>query len=153
MDIQVKSPAFKDGEKIPEKYTCSGDGISPPIAWETPSDNVESFALICEDPDAPMGTFTHWVVYDMPTDVHALPEKVPNEDKLPIGGTHGINSLRRSGYTSPCPPSGTHRYFFKVFALDSKLGLKPGAGKDEVLKAMKGHIVGEGQLMGTYSRH
>ncbi len=152
MQIQVKSRAFSDGEMIPAKYTCTGDGISPPISWEPVSDNIRSFALICEDPDAPMGTFTHWVVYDLPPEVHELPERVPNEDRLPGGGVHGINSLHKSGYVGMCPPSGTHRYFFKVFALDTTLDLKPGAGKDEVLKAMEGHIVGEGQLMGRYQR-
>ena len=137
---------------IPEKYTCSGEGISPPISWESVADSVKSYALICEDPDAPMGTFTHWVIYDMPPQTHELPERVPNQNTLPNGGVHGINSLRKTGYMGPCPPSGTHRYFFKVFALDSRLGLKPGAGKDEVLRAMEGHIVGEGQLMGRYER-
>lgn len=152
MQIQVRSPAFSDGEMIPDRYTCTGDGASPPIEWDTPGDSVQSFALICDDPDAPMGTFTHWVVYDLPPDVHKLPERVPNEDALPNGGVHGINSLHKTGYTGPCPPSGTHRYFFKVFALDKKLDLKPGAGKEKVLREMEGHIVGEGQLMGRYTR-
>lgn len=152
MEIRVESPAFGHGQKIPEKYTCRGEGASPVIRWETAGDSAESFAVICEDPDAPMGTFTHWVVYDLPPDVHELPERIPNRDKLPSGGTHGINSMHKSGYVGPCPPSGTHRYFFKVFALDIKLDLKPGAGKDQVLKAMQGHVLGEGELMGTYGK-
>lgn len=152
MDIQVRSPAFGEGEMIPRQYTCTGDGVSPPIAWQAPTDSVESFALVCEDPDAPMGTFTHWVLYDLPSNVHELPERIPNEDHPPTGGTHGVNSMHRTGYMGPCPPSGTHRYFFKVFALDTRLGLEPGAGKDDLLEAMEGHVVGKGQLMGKYQR-
>ncbi len=151
MDIKVTSPAFRQGEEIPQKYTCNGDGVSPPVEWEVLSNNVRSFVLISEDPDAPMGTFTHWVVYDLPPNIRALPERVPNDDELPTGGVHGINSLHKIGYMGPCPPSGRHRYFFRVFALDERLDLKPGAGKDKVLRAMQGHILGEGELMGTYS--
>lgn len=152
MDIQVKSDAFKDGEMIPQKYTCSGEDVSPPIAWDMEGDDVESFALLCEDPDAPTGTFTHWVVYDLPPNVHELPEGVPIKDTLPNGGMQGINSTHKSGYKGPCPPSGTHRYYFNVFALNKRLRLDPGAGKDELLEAMKGHILSEGYLMGKYSR-
>lgn len=152
MEINVKSAAFKEGELIPEKYTCSGEGISPPIEWDAAGDSVASYVLICEDPDAPIRTFTHWVLYDLSPETHALPEHVPDKDKLPNGGVHGINSMRKLGYMGPCPPSGTHRYFFKVFALDKKLELGPGAEKEKVLKAMSGHILGEGQLMGKYSK-
>ncbi|MCE5198049.1 MAG: YbhB/YbcL family Raf kinase inhibitor-like protein [Armatimonadota bacterium] len=153
MEVQVKSPAFSEGDSIPDKYTCNGDGMSPPIQWDVPGDNVQSFAVICEDPDAPTGVFTHWVVYDLPPDVHELSERVPNEDKLPNGGVHGVNSIHKTGYLGMCPPKGTHRYYFKVFALDKKLDLAPGAGKKKVEDAMQGHIVGEGELMGTYARN
>lgn len=150
MHVKVKSRAFSDGEMIPRQYTCNGDGISPPISWESPSDNIQSFALICDDPDAPIGTFTHWVIYDLPPDLREIPERIPNESTVPGGGIHGINSLHKTGYTSPCPPSGTHHYHFKVYALDTKLNLNPGASKDKVLKAMQGHIKGEGELIGLY---
>jgi len=152
MEMRVRSSAFTDGGMIPERYTCDGEGISPPIAWEHVSDNIRSFALICEDPDAPMGTFTHWVVYDLPPDVSELPENVPNKDHLPNGGVHGINSLHKIGYFGPCPPSGTHRYFFKVYALDKKLDIRPGADKDHLMEAMKRHVVAQGQIMGKYQR-
>lgn len=152
MEMRVRSSAFTDGGMIPEKYTCDGEGISPPIVWESVSDNIRSFALICEDPDAPMGTFTHWVVYDLPSDVTELPEHIPNKDRLPNGGLQGINSLHKTGYFGPCPPSGTHRYFFKVYALDKKLDIGPSADKDRLMEAMKGHIVAQGQIMGKYQR-
>jgi Raf kinase inhibitor-like YbhB/YbcL family protein len=99
-----------------------------------------------------MGTFVHWLIYDMPPDSRELPERIPNEATIPGGGMHGINSLHKTGYAGPCPPSGTHHYHFKVYALDTKLNLSPGASKDKVWKAMQGHITGEGELIGLYQR-
>ena len=150
--MEIKSSAFSSGEMIPAKYTCDGADFSPPLEWTAGPAGTKSFALICDDPDAPMGTWVHWVVYDIPPTATMLAEGVAREKELPGGGTQGVNDFRRIGYGGPCPPGGTHRYFFKLYALDVVLGLKPGITKDQLLKAMKGHILAEAQLMGTYKR-
>ena len=150
--MEIKSSAFGNGESIPAKYTCDGADFSPPLEWSGSPAGTKSFALICDDPDAPMGTWVHWVLYDIPSATTMLAEGITREKELPGGGTQGINDFRRIGYGGPCPPGGTHRYFFKLFALDAMLGLKPGITKDQLLKAMRGHILAEAQAMGTYRR-
>lgn len=152
MAIQISSLAFEDGAAIPKIYSCDGDDISPPLSWENVPAGTESLALIVDDPDAPVGTWVHWVAYDIPPESAGLPEDVPTAGDLPGGGTQGNNSWKRSGYGGPCPPGGTHRYFFKLYALDTVLGLAEGTTKDQLLQAMEGHVLDEGQLMGTYSR-
>ena len=152
MAFGLKSSAFAQGEPIPTQYTCDGDDVSPPLAWADPPEGTASFALIGDDPDAPAGTWVHWVLYNLPADARSLQEAVPSDAQLPDGSLHGQNSWRRLGYGGPCPPSGTHRYFLKLYALDMALDLASGANKDSVLKAMEGHILGQAQLMGVYSR-
>ena len=150
--IKISSPAFQEGGMIPERYTCDGDDISPPLNWEAVPEETRSIALIVDDPDAPGGTFVHWVLYDLPADLEGLPENLPPGKGFPIGGIEGINSTKKTGYEGPCPPSGTHRYFFKVYALDKKLELPAGETKDRLLGAMEGHILGQGQIMARYKR-
>jgi Raf kinase inhibitor-like YbhB/YbcL family protein len=150
--IRVTSPAFQEGQTIPLQYTCDGDSISPPLNWEAVPEGTQSIALILDDPDAPGGTFVHWVLYDLPADLEGLPENLPAGKGLPIGGEEGVNSTKKTGYAGPCPPRGTHRYFFKVYALDTKLNLPAGETKERLLEAMEGHILGQGQLMGRYKR-
>jgi Raf kinase inhibitor-like YbhB/YbcL family protein len=150
--MEIKSSAFGSGEMIAAKYTCDGADFSPPLEWTGSPAGTGSFALICDDPDAPMGTWVHWVIYDIPPTATMLAEGITREKDLPGGGTQGINDFRKIGYGGPCPPGGTHRYFFKLYALDATLGLKPGITKDQLLKAMRGHILAEAQIMGTYRR-
>ena len=152
MTLQLTSGAFSEGDPIPTKYTCDGNDVSPPLTWGDPPGGTASFALISDDPDAPVGTWVHWVLYNLPADVRSLPEGVPADAELPDGSRHGQNSWRRLGYGGPCPPGGTHRYFFKLYALDTTIELPSGANKEEVLKAMEGHILGQTELMGVYSR-
>ncbi len=152
MAFTLTSSAFAEGSSIPARYTCQGEDISPPLAWQGAPDETQSFALIMDDPDAPGRTWVHWVVYNLPPNVHALPEGIAADAALPGEAVHGRNSWGRNDYGGPCPPSGTHRYFFKLYALDSTLDLPPGAGKEEVLRAMEGHIVAQAQLMGTYRK-
>ena len=152
MTIQVESAAFKEGESIPAKYTCDGEDLSPGLSWTAPPEETESLALICDDPDAPVGTWVHWVIYNIPADTGALPEGVPTEKEVLTGAIQGKNDWGKIGYGGPCPPGGTHRYFFKLYALDGKLALEPGATKKELLAAMEGHVLARGQLMGTYKR-
>ena len=152
MAITITSTAFREGEPIPSKYTCDGINVSPPLNWDDPPENAESFALIGDDPDAPMGTWVHWVVYNIPADVREFPENVPSSPTLSNGAVQGITDFRSTGYGGPCPPSGTHRYFFKIYALDTMLNLGPGATKKQLIDAMRGHVLAEGQLMGTYKR-
>jgi len=152
MDIRITSGAFEQGGKIPVKYTCDGQDVSPPLSWEGVPEGTKALAIICDDPDAPMGTWVHWVLFNIPPGVTELPENVPAQPTLENGAVHGINDFRNYGYGGPCPPGGTHRYFFKIYALDAKVDLKPGATKAQLLDAMEGHILGKGELMGTYSR-
>ena len=150
--MEIKSSAFGSCEMIPVKYTCDGADFSPPLEWAGSPAGTRSFALIFDDPDAPMGTWVHWVIYDIPPSSTLLVEGITREKDLPGGGTQGINDFRKIGYGGPCPPGGTHRYFFKLYALNTELGLKPGITKDQLLKAMRGHILAEAQIMGTYKR-
>jgi len=153
MSIQVTSTAFAEGQLIPVKYTCDGPDVSPPLQWSNTPTNSQSFALIADDPDAPVGTWVHWVIYDLPANTTELAENMPKSQQLPNGAKQGVNDFRRTGYGGPCPPSGKpHRYYFKLYALDTKLDLKPGATKNDLLKAMDGHVMAEGQLMGTFQR-
>ncbi len=150
--MKLQSPAFSANGLIPAIYTCDRQDISPALSWDDPPAGTQSFALICDDPDAPGKTWVHWVLYDLPATTRELLESVPPNPTLENGGIHGINDFGRLGYGGPCPPSGTHRYFFKLYALDRKLGLKPGATKAELLTAMAGHILAEAELMGRYAR-
>jgi Raf kinase inhibitor-like YbhB/YbcL family protein len=150
--FELKSTAFKAGEMIPSQYTCEGQDVSPPLTWTGAPKATRSFALINDDPDAPLMTWVHWVYYDIPASAIALPEAISPAEKPAPGGTHGKNSFRKLGYGGPCPPWGTHRYFFKLYALDTMLNLSPGASKKDVLKAMEGHILGQAELMGTYKK-
>ena len=152
MAFELTSTAFAAGEKIPRKYTCDGDDISPPLQWSDAPQNTQSFALISDDPDAPVGTWVHWVLYSVPSTSTSLPEAVPKQDELPDGSRHGRSSWGRSAYGGPCPPGGTHRYFFKLYALDTMLDLAPGAGAQQLVQAMQGHILAQTELMGLYGR-
>ena len=152
MTLRISSSAFEDRETIPQEYTCDGKDISPPLAWSGAPTGTVSFALIVDDPDAPVGVWDHWIVFDIPPDVTGLPAAVPAGDTLPGGGVQGSNSWRRTSYGGPCPPSGTHRYLFKLYALDTTLGLKPGANKKAVETAMQDHMLASAQLIGTYKR-
>lgn len=146
--LTVTSTAFKEGGMIPGKYTCDDRDLSPQIAWSGVPAGAKTVALICDDPDAPAGTWVHWVVFNIPVTVKELAEGA----SLPAGAKQGINDFRKLSYGGPCPPGGTHRYFFKVYALDAVLALKEGAAKGELLKAMEGHVLAQGQLMGKYKR-
>ncbi len=150
--IQVMSSAFKEGEAIPRQYTCQGEDISPALSWEAGPDGTRSFAVIVDDPDAPGGTFVHWVLYDLPGNTRELPESQPRDKTLPNGAKQGVNSFKKLGYSGPCPASGTHRYFFKVYALDAQTNLPPGKSRADLLKTMENHIVAQGQIMGTYRK-
>ena len=153
MAFEMKSPAFAQGKMIQKKYTCDGADVSPPLTWTEPPSGTKGFALIADDPDAPMGTWVHWVVYDLPVGARQLAEGVPKQETLPDGTKQGSNDFRRIGYGGPCPPAGpVHRYFFKLYAVDKKIGLPPGATKQQVLEAIKDHTLGQAELIGTYQR-
>jgi hypothetical protein len=153
MAIQLTSPAFKNGEVIPVKHTCDGEDLSPPLEWSGVPPSAKSLALICDDPDAPVGTWVHWVLYWLPSTVTALPEGVPAADTVLGGARQGANDFKRIGHGGPCPPPGKpHRYFFRLYALDTVIDLDPGATKKELLRAMEKHIVAQGELMGKYGR-
>lgn len=150
----LTSTAFEDSSRIPTRHTCEGEDLSPPLQWTGVPETSKSIALIVDDPDAPMGTWVHWVLYDIPPTLHSLAEGIPWSETLSSGARHGASSFRRLGYGGPCPPKGhgTHRYFFTLYALDVELGLAPGANKQQVLDALEGHVLATAQLMGTYSR-
>ena len=148
-NVKVTSTAFKEGEMIPKKYTCDDRDLSPQVGWAAIPSGAKSIALICDDPDAPVGTWVHWIVFNLPPTAKELPEGI---GALPAGAKQGINDFRKLNYGGPCPPGGTHRYFFKVYALDIVLNLKEGASKSELLKSMEGHILDQGQLIGKYKR-
>ena len=153
MPLTLTSPAFPPGGTIQRKHTCDGPDVSPALNWTDPPAGTQSWALIMDDPDAPVGTWVHWVLYDLPAAARALPENVPKQEQLPDGSRQGRNDFRRTGYGGPCPPAGpAHRYFFKLYALDAKVGLRAGATKADVERAMQGHILGQAELMGRYGR-
>jgi len=152
MAFTLQSSAFQNGGSIPKKFTCEAADVSPELTWSGAPEKTQSFALIADDPDAPMGSWVHWVIYDLPANTAKLPEGVPNQEQT-ADGAQGKNSSGKIGYGGPCPPPGKpHRYFFKLYALDSKLNLKPGARKPEVEAAMKGHVLAQAELMGKYGR-
>lgn len=154
--LQLTSTAFATDGEIPSPHTCDGEDRSPPLAWSGVPAAAKSLALIVDDPDAdpkaPQKPWVHWVLYNLPAASGGLPEGVPAERTLAGGGRQGTNDFGRIGYGGPCPPSGTHRYFFKLYALDAELDLIPGATKEELLRTMAGHVLAEAQLMGRYRR-
>ena len=151
--MEIKSPAFQSGAEIPRQHACDGADASPRLVWEGAPAGAKAFALIADDPDAPVGTWVHWVLYDLPPTTSRLPEDLDKSQFVLGSAKQGLNDFRRLGYGGPCPPPGKpHRYFFKLYALDAMLDLQPGATKKDLLNAMEGHVVGEGQVMGTYQR-
>ena len=153
MEINLASPAFREGEPIPKQYTGDGKDLSPPMTWQDAPEKTQGFALICEDPDAPRKTWVHWVVYNIPAWTRELTEGLPKEARLAEGLSQGVNDFGRVGYGGPAPPPGKpHRYFFRVFALDQRMGEKSHMTRDRLLAEMNGHILAEGRLMGTYGR-
>jgi len=148
--MQVTSTAFKEGDPIPTSHGYEDKNLSPPLKWSDVPPSAKSLALICDDPDAPRGTWVHWVLFNIPTDTRELNSAPGGKVDLP-GAVQGKNDFKKPGYGGPAPPSGTHRYYFKLYALDKMLDLKEGATKDDVVKAMKDHVVAQGQLMGKFS--
>jgi Raf kinase inhibitor-like YbhB/YbcL family protein len=153
MSFVLDTKAFPKGGDIPVKYTCSGDDVSPALSWSGAPQDAKSFALIVDDPDAPSGTFTHWVVYDLPATTRKLLENISQGDDVSGGGRQGRNDFRRVGYGGPCPPPGkAHRYFFKLYALNSTLNLPPGASRHDVEAAMREHVLAQAELVGKFAR-
>ncbi len=153
MIIEVTSAAFAEGGTIPAKYTCEGEDVSPPLAWKGIPVESKSLALICDDPDAPAGTWVHWVLYNLPPKTSGLPEGVTTAQRLPDGSRQGVNDFGKTGYGGPCPPPGKpHQYFFKLYALDRMFELPAGAKKQDLERAMQGHVLAQGRLVGKYQR-
>ncbi|MGA3293792.1 MAG: YbhB/YbcL family Raf kinase inhibitor-like protein [Candidatus Acidiferrales bacterium] len=151
MAFHLTTTSFRSGGPIPKKFTCDGEDVSPALSWPDPPTETKSLAVIVDDPDAPTGTWVHWVLYDLPAGTHELPEGTPKDRSLPGGAQQGRNDFGKIGYNGPCPPRGTvHRYFFKVYALNSKTGLDPGATKSQLERAMKGHILAQAELIGKF---
>ena len=150
--MHLTSSGFEDGGMIAGEYTCKGVDLSPGLEWKDVPRGTRGFALVCDDPDAPMGDWVHWVYYDIPGDKRGLPENVEKVGRPRTGGKQGLNDFRRTGYNGPCPPDGTHRYYFKLYALDTLLNLPEGATRMELLRAMEGHVLDEALLMGRFSR-
>jgi Raf kinase inhibitor-like YbhB/YbcL family protein len=153
VSLELKSPDFTPGGNIPKQFTCEGANNSPALKWNDPPSAAQSFVLIADDPDAPVGTWVHWVIFDLPATVRALPQDFPKKEQSPDGSRQGRNDFGEIGYGGPCPPPGKpHRYFFKLYALDAKLNLAPGATKKQVEHAMQGHILAQGEYIGRFSR-
>jgi Raf kinase inhibitor-like YbhB/YbcL family protein len=153
VSLQIASPAFSAGGTIPKKFTCDGSDASPQLTWTDSPARTQTFALIMDDPDAPVGTWVHWVIYDLPATTRDLAEGIAKQEQLPDGARQGRNDFGEIGYGGPCPPPGkAHRYFFKLYALDAKLDLKAGAKKSDVERAMQGHILAQAEWMGRYAR-
>ena len=153
VSLQISSTAFSAGESIPKKFTCDGPDVSPQLKWNDPPAKTQSMTLIMDDPDAPAGTWVHWVLYELPANTRDLSEGIAKQEQLPSGARQGRNDFGKIGYGGPCPPPGkAHRYFFKLYALDTKLNLKPGATKAELERAMKSHVLGQAELIGKYGR-
>jgi hypothetical protein len=150
--IEITSPAFLPGGTIPKQYTCDGEGANPALMWSGVPADAKSLALTMEDPDAPSGLFVHWVIFNMPPTLTGLQEGLPKDAKLPDGTIQGLNGRNQPGYTGPCPPSGTHRYFFRIYALDTALNLPETTNRDKLFNAVQGHVIAWGQLYGTYQR-
>lgn len=151
MTIRIISKIFEEGEIIPDRYACKGVNISPPLDWDAIQGTVK-YAIICEDPDAPSGTWTHWVIFNLPGDVSHVDEWIMEREELKNGAKQGLNDFGTVGYRGPCPPDGTHRYYFRVYALDTEIQLPSKISKKELRDAMDGHIIDEGSLMGRYNR-
>jgi hypothetical protein len=153
MAFEISSPDFPNGGQIPKKFTCDAADVSPALSWSGAPSGTAGFALIADDPDAPSGTWTHWVLYGLPASVNRLPESVPKVDEVQSGGRQGRNDFHKIGYGGPCPPPGKiHRYFFTLYALDENLSLKPGVSRAELEQAMQGHVLGSAQWIGKYAR-
>jgi len=152
MGLTLKSSAFTGNGNIPSRYTCDGEDVSPSLQWSDIPEGTKSFAIIFDDPDAPAKTWVHWVLYNIPADCNTLKEKINDSKSLKDGSMHGENDFNNYTYNGPCPPGGSHRYFMKLYALDEKLDLKPGATKQTLLEAMEGHILEKTELMGRYQR-
>ena len=151
--FKLETTAFTPGGDIPQKFTCQGADVSPALTWTEPPAGMKSFALIAGDPDAPRGTFVHWVVYNLPSATRRLSEAIPGNDEMSGGGRQGMNDFPMSGYAGPCPPPGKyHRYFFRLYALDTVLNLKGGATRQELDRAMTGHILAQAEVMGRFRR-
>jgi hypothetical protein len=151
--LVLKTTAFQPGGNIPKQFTCDGADASPALSWSDPPPGTRSFTLIMDDPDAPGATFAHWVAYNLPPSTRHLPERVPGNGEMRSGGMQGVNDFPKTGYGGPCPPPGkAHRYFFRLYALDSMLNLKAGAHRAEVDRAMKGHVLAQAELLGMYGR-
>lgn len=152
MSFSIKTTTFPEGGTIPKKFTCDGSDISPALTWAEAPAGTQSLALIVDDPDAPVGTWTHWIIWNIPPG-STLPEGVAKTETLSDGARQGRNDFKRIGYGGPCPPAGKpHRYFFRLYALDSKLDLQQGASRNELERAMKGHVLSQAELMGRYGR-
>lgn len=148
----LTSEVFNEGQPIPSMHTCDGQDVSPALSWSDIPPQTRTLTLICDDPDAPRGTWVHWVYFNIPPEAPGLPAHIPADPSPMLGGTQGKNDFGRLGYGGPCPPGGTHRYFFRLYALDARLDLAPGATRKDLEKAMKGHVVARTELMGTYRR-
>jgi Raf kinase inhibitor-like YbhB/YbcL family protein len=153
MSIEVTSSAFDDGDFIPARHTCDAEDVSPPLEWTGVPEAAKSLALVCDDPDAPMGTWVHWVIYDIAPSLSELAEGISPSEVTTDGAKQGVNDFRRTGYGGPCPPPGNpHRYFFTLYALELEPGLPAGASKADLLRVIEGHVLAEGRLMGRYQR-
>jgi len=153
MSMALSSPSFSNGGDIARKFTCDGADLSPQLAWNEPPAGTKSFALLVDDPDAPVGNWNHWTLWNLPPSARGLPEGMSKEARLPDGSQQGLNDFRKTGYNGPCPPAGKpHRYYFKLFALDGKLDLKAGVSKRELEDAMKSHILAQAESMGRFKR-
>ena len=152
MALTLTSTGFEPGGPIPPRYSCDGEDVSPPLAWSDPPPGTQSFALIFDDPDAPGGTWVHWVLFNIPASARSVPEAIAPDAALADGSVHGTTSFGSLGYGGPCPPGGTHRYFFKLYALDAVLDLEVGANKVDLEAAMESHILAPAELKGTYGR-
>jgi len=150
-EMKITSSEFKDGELMPGKFTCDGENISPQLSWTGFPTGVKSFAIICNDPDAPSGDWVHWVIYNISPGVNELKEKYPKDNSSENGTKQGITDFKKTGYDGPCPPGGTHRYYFKLYALDNLID-KDDLTKSKLLKAMEGHIIASAELIGKYKR-
>jgi Raf kinase inhibitor-like YbhB/YbcL family protein len=151
LTLKLQSTAFKEGGRIPDKYTCNGENVSPSLSWNKADSSVKSWALILEDPDAPRGVFTHWIIFNIPGNVNSLPEALTTTEKVQNGALQGKNDALKTGYAGPCPPPGpVHHYNFNLYALDSMLNVSAGASKKQVQDAMKGHIISQGKLVVVY---
>lgn len=153
MSLTISSPSFSNGGDIARQFTCDGADLSPQLSWTDPPAATKSFALLVDDPDAPVGNWNHWSAWNFPPTLRSLPEGVAKTAHLPDGSDQGTNDFRKPGYNGPCPPPGKpHRYYFKLFALDTKLDLKSNAGKHDLERAMKGHVLAQAEWMGRYKR-